>query len=174
MSSLMSPGGRPAGPPAAILSEDPLLRSGIVLAGANQIATLGSNSEEDGVLTAIEAMGLDLHGTELVMLSACDTGIGEVSNGDGVYGLRRALVIAGARSQVASLWRLDDAATESFVSRYYSRLLKGEGRSDALRQVQLEQLKSEEYNHPYYWAAFIPIGEPGPIPTGQKVDNQAH
>ncbi len=144
---------------SAVSGENPLLRSGLVLAGANQLA----EGEDDGILTALEAMGLDLTGTELVFLSACDTGVGTVANGEGVYGLRRALVIAGARSQVTTLWKIHDEATRRFVERYYKRLMAGEGRSEALRQVQIGMLRSPALRHPYYWAAFIPIGERGPI-----------
>lgn len=158
-------------------SENPLLRSGIALAGANA----RQNGEiEDGVLTALEAAGLDLWGTKLVVLSACETGVGEIKTGDGVYGLRRALVLAGAESQVMSLWQVSDAATRDLMVAYYKRLEAGEGRSEALRQVQLEMLRgtrpsedgknrslqvekrgrvSQGRSHPFYWASFIPIGD---------------
>ena len=92
--------------------------------------------DDDGILTAAEAAQLDLRGTQLVVLSACETGVGEVQNGEGVYGLRRALVLAGAQTQVASLWKVADAATKDLMVDYYRSLLKGEGRSAALRDVQ--------------------------------------
>ena len=106
-------------------------------------------------------------GTRLVVLSACETGVGAVRNGEGVYGLRRALVMAGAESQVMSLWKVDDEATRELMVAYYKRLLAGEGRSEALRQVQLEMLASKERSHPFYWAAFIPSGEWGAIQAGE-------
>ncbi len=158
-------------------NENPLLRSGIALAGANA----PQNREvEDGVLTALEAAGLDLWGTKLVVLSACETAVGEIRTGDGVYGLRRALVLAGAESQVMSLWQVSDAATRDLMVSYYKRLEAGEGRSEALRQVQLEMLRgtsvsedgenrslqiekkgvtTQGRSHPFYWASFIPIGD---------------
>jgi CHAT domain-containing protein/Tfp pilus assembly protein PilF len=135
--------------------ENPLLRSGLALAGANQ----GRSGADDGVLTALEAEGLDLWGTRLVVLSACDTGVGEVRNGDGVYGLRRALVIAGAESQMMSLWPVSDRSTRDLMAGYYRRLIEGEGRGEALRQVQLQMLRSKLRGHPYYWASFIQSGE---------------
>jgi CHAT domain-containing protein len=119
--------------------ENPLLRSGLALAGVNQRQ---SGAGEDGVLTALEATGLDLWGTKLVVLSACETGLGEVKNGEGVYGLRRALVLAGSESQVMSLWQVSDAATRDLMAAYYKRLQAGEGRTEALRQVQLMMIKS--------------------------------
>jgi CHAT domain-containing protein/Tfp pilus assembly protein PilF len=140
-------------------NENPLLRSGIALAGANLL----QSGNEDGVLTALEASGLDLWGTQLVVLSACETGIGKVSNGEGVYGLRRALVNAGAEAQVMSLWKVDDAATRDLMVEYYKRLLAGAGRAEALRQTQLAMLNSKDRNHPYYWAAFIASGDVRPI-----------
>jgi CHAT domain-containing protein/Tfp pilus assembly protein PilF len=142
--------------------ENPLLRSGLALAGYNQRSSAG----EDGVLTALEVASLNLRGTQLVVLSACRTGIGEIDRGEGVYGfgegvygLRRAFVIAGARSQLSSLWDVDDFATKELMEKYYRRLIAGEGMSEAWRQTQLEMLQSKEYQHPYYWAAFILSGD---------------
>jgi CHAT domain-containing protein len=139
--------------------ENPLLRSGLALAGANKLAS----GNEDGILTALEASGLDLWGTRLVVLSACETGVGKVSNGDGVYGLRRALVIAGAESLVMTLWQVDDLATRDLMSGYYKKLVAGGGRSAALREIQLELQKQPKYAHPYFWASFVPAGDSGPL-----------
>ena len=102
---------------------------------------------------------LDLWGTKLVVLSACDTGLGEVKNGQGVYGLRRALVLAGAQSLVMSLWEVADRPTRELMVDYYKGLQQGQGRSEALRNVQLKMLRSRDRQHPYYWAAFIESGE---------------
>jgi CHAT domain-containing protein/Tfp pilus assembly protein PilF len=136
--------------------ENPLLRSGLVLAGANKQQ---SGSGEDGVLTALEAAGLDLWSTRLVVLSACETGVGEIRNGEGVYGLRRALVLAGAESQLMSLWQVSDRETRELMVGYYRRLQRGAGRTEALRQVQLAMLRRRSSSHPYYWASFIPVGD---------------
>jgi CHAT domain-containing protein len=100
-----------------------------------------------------------LWGTKLVTLSACDTGVGQVKNGEGVYGLRRALVLAGAETQVMSLWTADDLATRDLMTAYYTRLKRGEGRGEALRQAQLDMLKNPKRQHPFYWACFIQSGE---------------
>ncbi|MGD1809248.1 CHAT domain-containing protein, partial [Dapis sp. BLCC M126] len=135
--------------------ENPLLRSGIALAGFNP----RESGDEDGVMTALEIANLSLGGTKLVVLSACDTGVGDINVGEGVYGLRRALSLAGSESQVISLWQVDDFATKDLMVKYYQRVLNNEGRSEALRQTQLEILATEEYQHPYYWASFIPSGD---------------
>ncbi|MBD2741293.1 tetratricopeptide repeat protein [Coleofasciculus sp. FACHB-1120] len=135
-------------------TENPLLRSGIALAGFNP----RQSGSEDGVLTAMEAAGLNLLGTKLVVLSACETGLGDVANGDGVYGLRRALTVAGAESQLISLWKVDDFGTKDLMASYYKRLMANVERSQALRQTQLEMLQNPQYQHPFYWAAFIPSG----------------
>ena len=135
--------------------ENPALRSGLFLAGANR----GKSGDDDGVLTALEAAGLDLWGTKLVVLSACDTGIGDVLNGEGVQGLRRALVLAGSESQIMSLWHVSDRGTRELMIDYYKRLKAGEGRSEALRRVQLKMLVSRKWSHPFYWASFIQSGE---------------
>jgi CHAT domain-containing protein/Tfp pilus assembly protein PilF len=144
------------------LGENALLRSGIALAGANPRR---SGANNDGILTAAEMARIDLSGTELVVLSACETGVGDVQNGEGVYGLRRALVLAGAQTQVASLWKVPDAATKDLMVDYYERLLKGEGRSAALRDAQQKMISSQEHSHPYFWAAFVPIGNWVPLPA---------
>ncbi len=168
-----------------IQSVNPLLRSGLALAGAN----LRKSGEEDGILTALEVAGLDLQGTRLVVLSACDTGVGEVRAGDGVYGLRRALVLAGSEAQVMSLWPVSDFATRDLMTEYYRALQQGQGRTEALRRVQIKMLRGQagnaneasrilitkgqqsessteprrkrDYRHPYYWASFIQSGEWG-------------
>jgi CHAT domain-containing protein/Tfp pilus assembly protein PilF len=159
-------------------AENPLLRSGLIMAGANQKS---SGAGEDGVLTAAEAAGLNLWGTKLVVLSACETGLGDLVKGAGVYGLRRALVLADSETQVMSLWKVSDAGTRDLMTAYYTRLQKGEGRTEALRQVQLTMLRGQlrssassskretgdigetlvpkNYRHPYYWAAFISSGD---------------
>jgi CHAT domain-containing protein len=139
--------------------ENPLLRSGLILAGV----TIGQSAGDDGVLTALEITGLNLVGTKLVVLSGSKTGLGDISVGEGIYGLRRAFVIAGAESQLISLWNVSDQATKDLMVAYYGRLIKGEGRSEALRQIQLEMLKSENYQHPFYWASFIISGDWTPM-----------
>ncbi|HKQ91647.1 MAG TPA: CHAT domain-containing tetratricopeptide repeat protein [Blastocatellia bacterium] len=134
--------------------ENPLLRAGLALAGANEQKKGG-----DGILTALEMSGLNLWGTKLVTLSACDTGVGEVRNGDGVHGLRRALTLAGAETQVMSLWAVSDRWTRELMVAYYRRLRQGQGRGAALRHAQLEMFKDVRRRHPYYWASFILSGE---------------
>jgi CHAT domain-containing protein len=143
-------------------TENPLLRSGIALTGFNP----RKSGSEDGVLTALEAAGLNLSGTKLVVLSACETGLGDATNGQGVYGLRRALAMAGTESQLISLWKVDDFGTKDLMVSYYKRLMNNVGRSEALRQTQLEMLKNPDYQHPYYWAAFIPSGDW--MPMGER------
>ena len=140
---------------ATLKTENPLLRSGLALAGAN----LDKDENEDGILTALEASSLNLWGTKLVTLSACDTGIGEVKNGEGVYGLRRAFIIAGAETVVMSLWPISDSVTRDLMSSYYRGLREGLGRGDALRRAKLAILNRKGREHPFYWASFIQVGE---------------
>jgi CHAT domain-containing protein/Tfp pilus assembly protein PilF len=142
------------------LGENPLLRSGLALAGAN---ARHSGATDDGILTAAEAAQLDLLGTQLVVLSACETGLGTVQTGEGVYGLRRALVLAGAQTQIVSLWKVADTAAQELMVDYYQRLLKGEGRSGALRAAQEAMMVNPARQHPCYWAAFILIGDGTPV-----------
>ncbi|AUX40065.1 hypothetical protein SOCE26_014610 [Sorangium cellulosum] len=167
-----APGGREldavarAAAASSVVQEDnALLRAGLALAGANRRAHRREGGGEDGVLTAAEVSGLDLSGTQLVVLSACDTGVGETSHGEGVQGLRRALAIAGAETQVMSLWRVGDQATRHLMVAYYDQLKSGRNRSDALRDAQLSLRGQRETAHPFYWAAFIVSGNGGPLQT---------
>jgi CHAT domain-containing protein len=96
----------------------------------------------------------------MVVLSACETGVGDARNGEGVYGLRRALVLAGSQSQVMSLWQVADTATRDLMIAYYQRLRRGEGRAEALRNVQRAFVRDgSSQNHPFYWAGFIQSGD---------------
>ncbi|MEM8602866.1 MAG: CHAT domain-containing tetratricopeptide repeat protein [Cyanobacteria bacterium P01_H01_bin.121] len=140
--------------------ENPLLHSGLVFAGANNPT---QNAGDDGILTALEISGLDLRGTQLVVMSACETGLGEIESGEGVYGLRRAFTLAGAESQVMSLWQVDDNATKELMIYFYENLQAGQGRAEALRQAQLTLAQNPTYADPIYWAAFIPVGNWRPL-----------
>jgi CHAT domain-containing protein len=126
----------------------------VVLAGAN---VLSSGPGEDGMLTAAEAINLDLRGTELVVVSACNSALGDIHPGDGVYGLRRAILAAGARSEVMTLWEIDDAPSAELIVAFYGHLLTGESVSSALRNAQLEFAPK---SNPSVWAAFLSIGRP--------------
>ena len=142
--------------------EDPLLRSGIVLSGANYPKF---NKIDDGYLTALEVSKLDFSGTELVVISGCESGLGELKSGDSIYGLKRSIAVAGARSSLLSLWEVDDKATEAFMKTFYSKLKKGEGRSNALASTQKEFRNHSipAWRHPYVWAAFQLSGDWRPI-----------
>ncbi len=95
-------------------------------------------------------------------MSACETGLGDVRTGQGIYGLRRAIVLAGVQSQVVSLWQVDDDATKDLMVNFYKRLAQGEGRAEALRKVKLEMTRGDRV-HPYYWASFILSGDWRPM-----------
>jgi CHAT domain-containing protein/Tfp pilus assembly protein PilF len=159
-----APGSRSGGTPsegaaaATPTREDPLQRSGLVFAGANQP---DANPNDDGYLTAAEATAMDLEGTELVTLSACETGLGGVRSGEGVYGLQRSLAVAGARSTLLSLWKVDDDLTITFMERYYNRLKTGQGRADALRDTQKDFRDDPDstYHDIRVWGAFQLSGD---------------
>jgi CHAT domain-containing protein len=144
--------------PAATRSQDPLLRSGLLFAGASA----PSNASPDSALvTALELAGLNLWGTQLVVLSACDTGRGDVKMGQGVYGLRRAFIVAGAETVVTSLWKVDDEVTSALMEAYYRNLLAGQGRAAAMREAMRALRQTRP--HPHSWAPFIVLGRDTPL-----------
>jgi CHAT domain-containing protein len=137
--------------------ENALLLSGIALAGANKRP---ERDADDGLLFALELSSLDLRGTQLVVLSACQTGLGASVAGEGLYGLRRALVLAGSQTQILSLWSVQDDATARFMDALHRSLAKGAARSDALRDTQRAFLGQPGTADPFFWAAFFVQGDP--------------
>jgi CHAT domain-containing protein/Tfp pilus assembly protein PilF len=145
--------------------EDPMLRSGLFFAGADRTLAGKPSAEglDNGVLTALEAGNLNLRGTELVVLSACNTGQGDVKNGEGVFGLRRALEEAGTQSILMSLWSVPDKETLELMKRFYTKWLAGMEIHEALKRAQLEMREGVKKSHdgndlPYYWGAFVLVG----------------
>ena len=167
---------------STVSARNPLLLSGIVLAGANQMGTGAATNR--GIFTAEEVAELDLSGTELVVLSACETGLGEVAGGEGVFGLQRAFGLAG-RAVVASLWKIEDDATRVLMSEFYRALWDGArpvGKAEALRRAQQAMIRRYDASrrtlirgterkvaggdtrtnaplHPFFWAAFTLDGD---------------
>lgn len=149
--------------------ENPMLRSMLLFAGAGKTVSTAKDSlgrevkaekdiwAEDGILTAYEVTTLDLDGTEFVVLSACNTAKGEVKNGEGVFGLQRAFQVAGAKTIIMSLWAVDDVATQELMTLFYEKLLSGKSKKQAFRLAQSEIM--EKYKSPYYWGAFVMVGE---------------
>ncbi|MBF0183625.1 MAG: tetratricopeptide repeat protein [Magnetococcales bacterium] len=139
--------------------DNPMLRAGLAFAGINGSAPfLGEiPTENDGVLTALEVLGLNLSGTKLAVLSACETGLGEIHEGEGVYGLRRAFQEAGVKTVISSLWEVSDAGTQALMTGLYGRLAEGKSAHDALLESQRALLASKEWNYPYIWSAFMMV-----------------
>jgi CHAT domain-containing protein len=150
-------------PASATTRENPLLLAGLAFAGANHRQAAKAD-EEDGVLTAEEIGALDLRGVEWAVLSACDTGIGEVKAGEGVLGLRRAFQAAGVRTLVMSLWQVDDDSTRHWMRTLYrSRFRDGLDTVEAVRNASLAVLRGRRAKglstHPFYWGGFVAVGD---------------
>ena len=139
-----------------LLRDNPMLRSGIALAGINLSLNEG---RDEGIMSAEKVMGLKLMGTDLVVLSACETGLGDVRNGEGVFGLKRAFILSGAKAVVLSLWSVPSEETMELMTRFYELMADGKSKSDALKQSKLELMKKKP--NPFYWGAFILVGNPG-------------
>jgi len=139
--------------------ENPLVRCGIALAGANRARQIPNAVAEDGLLTGLEASLLNLQGTELVILSACDSGAGEVKIGEGVMSLGLAFRIAGAETVLASHWKVNDEATNLLMTEFMRRWREGESRANAWREAQLTLLRSKDFSNPFFWSAFTLTGE---------------
>jgi CHAT domain-containing protein len=141
-------------PPVQVTKEhDPMRTSYLVFAGANK-------EKESAYLSAAEIMTLDLRGTELTVLSACQTGSGSKNSGEGVMGLRRAFIGAGSKGLVMSLWKVDDTATADLMTKFMKKRIEEDNNQtvNAMREAKLKMLQSVRYNHPYYWAPFVVTG----------------
>jgi CHAT domain-containing protein len=136
---------------------DPMLAGGVVLAGANK-----PDKEDDGIASPVDFAGLDLRGTELVFVSACSSGGGTVREGEGLYGIRRALRLAGSRTQILALWPVDRDAASEFVRKFYDTWSASGTVQDAFKAAQRYVRKSHSYweDDPYYWGAFTLSGMP--------------
>jgi CHAT domain-containing protein len=139
--------------------ENPMVRCGVALAGANHAREIIDATADDGLLTGLEASLLNLQGTELVVLSACDSGSGEVKIGEGVMSLSRAFRIAGAQTVLASHWTVSDKATSELMTEFMRRWRAGESRASAWHNAQLTLLHSKNFSDPFFWAAFTLTGE---------------
>ncbi|MCU0429958.1 MAG: CHAT domain-containing protein [Cytophagaceae bacterium] len=135
-------------------SAQAMMNSGVVLAGVSADPSI--QRKEDGILTAAEASNLHLENTDLVVLSACESGLGNVSSGEGVFGIQRGLRVAGARALIMSLWKVNDEATQELMSAFYAQWTKTNDKALAFRLAQQQVRK--KFKDPYYWGAFVMVG----------------
>jgi CHAT domain-containing protein len=142
----------------ALLTQNPLMRTGLLLKGAGDLLskTNYNYNMDAGILTAYEAMSLNLDQTDLVVLSACETGLGDIEQGEGVYGLQRAFLVAGAKVLIMSMFKVDDDATQKLMLSFYQKWLN----SGNMRQSFVDAKKElrNQYPEPIYWGAFMMIG----------------
>lgn len=151
--------------------KDPMLNLRIAMEGAKRSCAVGDPSASDGYTTAAEMSTMDLRGTQLVVLAACETGLGTSKPGQGLYGMRRALKLAGSETQIVSLWNANNDAARPLWASYYKRLSSGEDRLEALRAAAQEVKKSTtaRMEHPYYWSVFIAAGKDGPLQEAKAI-----
>jgi len=142
-------------PGQTLLRDNPMLRSGLALTGVNLSLREG---RDEGVFSAAKVMGLQLIGTDLVVLSACETGLGDVQSGEGVFGLKRAFILSGAKAVVLSLWSVPSKETMELMTTFYTLWADGKSKAEALRLAKLE-MKNKKAN-PFFWGAFILVGNP--------------
>jgi len=140
------------------LAENPLLRTGLLMAGAGDVLnkTKFNYNIEDGILTAYEAMSMNLDQTDLVVLSACETGLGDLAMGEGVYGLQRAFMVAGAQTLIMSMFKVSDEATQKLMVNFYTKWLATGKKRESF--VQAKKELRNEFKDPKDWGAFIMIG----------------
>ena len=138
-------------------ADNPLLRTGLLMAGANKawVDGIPYPNKEDGILTALEISNVDLKGCKLAVLSACETGLGDIKGSEGVYGLQRAFKMAGVQNLIVSLWSIDDAKTQEFMIDFYTQLLITNNIVNSFKQTQLKM--RAKYKNPFYWAGFVLI-----------------
>ncbi|RLD63697.1 MAG: CHAT domain-containing protein [Bacteroidetes bacterium] len=148
-------GSRGFGVNSFVENSNPLMRSGLVFAGANDVwSRQESDSTDDGVLTAQEVAHIDMRKTKLVVMSACETGLGDIKGSEGVYGLQRAFKMAGVDYMIMSLWQVPDKETEEFMTKFYKKLMKSNDIKQAFNETQKEMRTKYD---PYFWAAFVLI-----------------
>jgi CHAT domain-containing protein len=150
--------------PLAAPGKNPLLRCGLALAGANTGGDVSVSEGQDGILTAEEIASLDLEGVHLAVLSACETGLGSIQIGEGVFGLRRAFRLAGVRTLIMSLWEVDDTAARHWMEQFYTgRLGKDLSIAESVRTASIGLLEKQRNGgsstHPFYWAMFVATGD---------------
>jgi CHAT domain-containing protein len=149
-------GSRVFGVNSFVENNNPLMRSGLVFAGANDVWSKQNKTDsiDDGVLTAQEVANIDMRKTDLVVMSACETGLGDIKGSEGVYGLQRAFKMAGVDFMIMSLWQVPDKETEEFMTKFYKKLIKQNNIKQAFAETQKEMRKKYD---PYFWAAFVLI-----------------
>jgi CHAT domain-containing protein len=147
-------GSRGFGVNSFVENYNPLMRSGLVFAGANDVWSKQNKTDsiDDGVLTAQEVSNIDMRKTDLVVMSACETGLGDIKGSEGVYGLQRAFKMAGVNYMIMSLWQVPDKETEEFMTKFYKKLIKKNNIKQAFAETQKEMRKKYD---PYFWAAFV-------------------